>query len=263
MYSMFFLLCIIGPAYSSELFRDALDAHQNKLYSQAYNIYSQIPNKTAAILFNMGSCAYYEGNYYQAVALWYQAKKKGSYSIQNAAQKSIITLQTEQQVPLLLMGDPLYPLQWYKKPLYHIQDILRTILSPISLQCLIIVVVCYILFLLYTVVNYHSTVKKIQWIIRMIGAGILFFVCQYTYQCTQLVHAVVQKNDSIRLGPASHFQVLQQVVPCAIVTIEKRADSWCKVHSKDIVGWIKTESLYEFHEESIGAITIAPWSSSH
>lgn len=68
-------------ASAQELFLQANQCYAKKDFKGAAHLYQKIPKKTAAIWYNLGNCAYKNGDELQALLFWQRAKKIGNSTI--------------------------------------------------------------------------------------------------------------------------------------------------------------------------------------
>lgn len=209
---------------AQELFLQANQLYEQQEYAKAQQRYEQIPQKSPAVWYNLGNCAYHTGKELEAILYWKRAQKNG-----NAA----------------LKADCLYNCQSISKKIgipTHENDLISTI-PPLALQILF-----FSTFSVFLVMHRHLWKKK-----RMIALAFLCGFCAViggltyaTYRAGRQIHALVMHDESVLYaGTDDQFHQIAIVPKGSEVVILARKSGWKKIAWAGLHGWVQEKMIEE------------------
>jgi len=210
---------------NKESFLRAHELYNAKEYAQALAIYQSLDNKTAAIFYNMGNCAYKLGQYTDARIYWKRAARNASptqradiaHNIQALDQK--IGIEHPESNGLLCRG------------LLYTHSVSLLFLQLLFLFCWFAFFIFmrrvkkYFLLFLFIIIN------------SILGAIILY---RYAHACSS-VGIVTASQITVHAGPDSSYHTVGTMSAPAECVIKQAQGDWYKVKSGILVGWIKKD----------------------
>jgi tetratricopeptide (TPR) repeat protein len=208
-------------ASAQELFLQANQSYAKKDYQHAADLYNKIPNKSAAIWYNLGNCAYKSGNDMQALLYWKRAQKMGNRSIKNYSLFNCAVIEKKLAIPEssnLIHKVPILPLQ----------------------------VLFFCTFSVFLVINRKLwNAKRFGLLLTIalfvIGSGALTFASYKSHTCQ---HALIMNDAStIYTGPDNQYHEIAQIPQASSVAIREKKDGWSKISWCGHTGWIENKNL--------------------
>ena len=206
---------------AQELFLQANQCYTKKEYQQAADLYNKIPTKSAAVWYNLGNCAYKNGNDLQALLYWKRAEKMGNQQIKNDSvyNSGVVSKKLALHEPSNFVHRlPVLPLQ-------------------ILFFCMISV---------FLVINRKLwRTKRLAMLLAIallvIGSGALTFA---SYRMRTTHYALIMRDASlIYAGPDCQYHEITQIPPGNQVPIQGKKDGWSKVSWLDHTGWIQNTNI--------------------
>lgn len=235
---IFFIpIFLISNSHASSLMK-AHEYYQSGDYAQAYEIYQQLPSKTADVLYNMGNCAYKQGRFGYALLHWKQAERlwglrSGRYKlVQNIALVKKQSIQTKQKPDsgLTLFFDVLQMMKMFfysiiiSTPLFYLQSL-----------------VLLIWILLFMYIRMLLRAKKrlllaVLFCLFSLSASML--ALKYSLFQTETA-IVINKNCPFFSGPGKNFALLGHLPEAQEIVIIKESGDYYKVRIAQYTGWVE------------------------
>lgn len=214
---------------NEELF---LKAHQNyiqKDYATALQHYQLIPNKGAAVWYNMGNCAYKMNDFKAALAYWNSAEHV-SHDVQQLKAIWLNQKKLAQKIDKEIM---VTTKKTYRAtfPFYYLKII------PMSfLQLLFLSVWFIVWFLIYR--RKKKLVPLMVLVNGICGVGLLI-----KQEYCQEIALVAMPTAYVYAGPHKSFHQVGTLDMLTEVAVNEQRNDWCKIKNKKIVGWMLTDSI--------------------
>lgn len=206
---------------AQELFLQANQCYEKKEYQRAIDLYNKIPNKSAAIWYNLGNCEYKNGNNLQALLYWKRAHKMANSQIRkNSIFNSAIASKK--------LGIPESTTLAYNVPVLPLQ------------------ILFFCAFSVFLVINrklWHAKRFGLLLLIALfvITSGALTFA---SYKAHTAEHALIMHDESaIFAGPDSQYHEITQLPPASNVVIKEKKDGWSKISWCGQTGWIENRNI--------------------
>ena len=214
------LVFLFFPAYAQtaqELFLQANQSYAQKDYEAALKLYEQIPQKGAAVWYNMGNCAYKSGDDLHALLYWNRSQKNSNPTIihDSAINKAIVMKKLQQSIePISLFA---------QIPLLLVQ-----ILFFCAFSVFLVIIRIFIRRKKRAMLSLYS--------VLLIGIGYMTYMA---YNHTAYEHALVMHNEgAMYAGPDANYHQLASIPAGSSVTILTRTNDWAKICCRKQVGWI-------------------------
>lgn len=225
--------CVLNAAVSQEIPVAARAAYAAGNYKQAAELYASIPQKSPAVWYALGCCAYKSGSYAYACAMWQRAcVLGGDADIRQRCERNQRCAQEK-------LGLTVKEHHWWQS--------LDEWYARVPLFCVQLLFFCYWIVLLVFVYR-RWQIKKIGKILgaALVGSLIVFSgALIYRYQQDSRTYAVVVREEQVLYaGPGSDYPIRVRVACGQTLSVRDRRGEWYKVSSADgIVGWITRSSL--------------------
>lgn len=222
-YAWIIILFISTQAQTAqELFLQANQCYLNKEYEAALKLYNQIPQKGAATWYNMGNCAYKQGNDLQALLYWNRAEKNSNETIALDSASNLSTLMNKLQKPL----EKTHPLKR---------------VSPFMVQILFFCAFSVFLVIIRMLIRRKKIVALSLYGIFLFSIGFLTYA---VYNQSQYNVALIMSNESaVYAGPDNNYHQLATIPAGSAVVILKPTKDWSKIQWHNQVGWIANNSI--------------------
>ncbi|MBX9830718.1 SH3 domain-containing protein [Candidatus Babeliales bacterium] len=234
-----------GTPHYHEQFLQANEQYKNKKFDAAFKLYEQIPNKSAAVLYNMGNCSYKMGNLGQALLLWRRAEKDwGMFNREELV--SNINLVKAQLSKRMAEKDEESPgLVRIKAAVASLKDPLASLVRSLSLLWLqLFFLLIWVMLFIYA--RYFNRLRLrtvvVALYLLLAGAGgalaVKYSMNWYTYGM------VVVSKAELLSGPDQSYRVLGQLYEGQEGLIKKQTHDFYKVKVGKKIGWVRKE-LFE------------------
>jgi tetratricopeptide (TPR) repeat protein len=206
---------------AQELFLQANQWYEKKEYQKAAEFYEKIPKKSAAVWYNLGNCAYKNGNDLQALLYWQRAQKLGDSKTRNQSSYNISVITKKLSIP-------------------ESNNIVQK-LPPLPLQILF-----FCTFGVFLVINRKLWLaKRFAMLLGMgllvIGTGALTFA---VYRVHTTAHGLIMHDESILYaGPDVHYHEIVQIPKGNQVIVKNKKNGWIKVSWSGQTGWMENSNI--------------------
>lgn len=216
-------------------------AQANELYKQgdfvkAYDLYLQIPNKSCAVYYNLGNCAYKMGKPGYALLYWRKAENDwGLFGrdelLKNIAlvkKKALLDEESEQSIVHAL-----------KDVLISSKNSFISLIRAIPLFSLQLLVLLLWIFL-FVYLRYLYRRKQRAIIIALFCFQALFaFSLAIKYNLQSFRHLVVIKPGAkLFSGPGDNFATLGHLSEAQELVMLKQTGTFYKVKVNSVIGWV-------------------------
>jgi len=204
--------------------------YAHKDYDGALQSYEMVSKKGSAVLYNMGNCYFYKGDYAQALVYWSRAEN-------GATRQERLAIARNKEHISLIVGKP-ENVAWWQTIIILLNDIMPLI-SLIILQ--IFFLVCWYLFIFFSRKKELRSKKIIVSCLSffIIISGLMLEI-HYTRQGVQS-GVVVKKEAQLFVGPDKGLQALCPVAYANNVTVKEVRQGWYKIQYADKIGWIEAD----------------------
>ena len=232
----FYILFLLLPntmlyAGAGNDFLECRDAYLQKNYQQAYDKYLTLTNKSPAVWYNLGNCAYHLGNYEQALLLWKKARYGLPYFYQARIEHNNAQAYTKLEQEYKPSSWNLQKWQLYAYFLYF----------PLWILQIILLISLYSFWLLCCFVTGKKMLwLKIKCLLSLFCAAILIGSHYWLHEQS---YGLVKKHDAkVYVGPDERYHVIKELPFLTALTIEQ-CDNWCKIHWSEGVGWMLSDDI--------------------
>jgi tetratricopeptide (TPR) repeat protein len=228
---LFALVAITTNAGNDEeFFLRGNKQYAHKDYEGAFKAYDMVSKKGTAVLYNMGNCCFYKGDYAQALVYWSRAE------IGATSQEYNKIIRNKNHIAALI-GKQHEDSLTYKLLLF-----LQSFLPYISLFFLqLLFLLCWYLFI------FLARTKEVR-----LRKAILSCVCLLIALCGALLEVhylqrgiqngvVVKKDAQLLVGPDKGFQTVCPLVYAHDVTVKEAREGWYKIQYADMIGWVEAD----------------------
>lgn len=225
--------CVLNAVASQEIPVAARAAYAAGHYKQAAELYASIPQKSPAIWYALGCCAYKSGSYAYASAMCHRAcALGGDADIRQRCERNQWCAQ--QKLGLTV-------------PAHHWWQTVDAWYARVPLFCVQLFFLFYWLVLLVFVYR-RWQVKKIGKTLGVVLVGSLIVfsgALLYRYEQYSRTYAVVVCEEQVLYaGPGSDYPIRVHTASGHMLSVRDRRGEWYKVSTADgIVGWITRSSL--------------------
>lgn len=240
---VFFLITFGADSMTNqkeELFLRANKYAEEQDWNAAIALYEKIEPKGVGLLYNMGVCYNAVGDYARALGVWLRAQKMASYE-QKKQLESVILL-TKAQID----GKPISWFDWAHRQV----TLLFGFMTLFGMQLLFLFM--WFFYLLFSIRARKNGGRDKKWLQKSVQGGLLFMLSFLSVgifirydEMMSMQAVIVASQSNLYAGPAEMYQTIGALEAGNIVTIvESRAD-WCKVYTKDGMGWVLADEIYQ------------------
>lgn len=206
------------------------DAQQ---YQKALDGYDAIADKTSAVWYNMGNCAFQLEQYDLAVLYWRKAERGAPAELQ----KHIIR---NMQHAAQHIAD-----LHHKQPHAIAHHQLKQWLLPFSLLFwqLIFLVLWALFMLACAYYMYRARGLVLAMLFGVVGVSGVLLYHRHTYAAHQ--YAITLQATDLFVGPNKEYHALTQIPSGSEVRLLEHREGWHKVRYRDLVGWVFADTLAE------------------
>jgi tetratricopeptide (TPR) repeat protein len=207
---------------AQELFLQANQCYARKEFKDAENLYKKIPQKSAAIWYNMGNCAYKNGKDLEALLYWKRAKKMSNSTIASdctyncalVSNKLNISAQSNTKMPFI----PALPLQ----------------------------ILFFCTFSVFLVIN--RRLWRAKRFALLVSLGIVVAGCGMitvaSYRNSTNTYALIMHDEStMYAGPDAGYHEVCPLPKGTEVVMLTQKNGWAKVAWSGYNGWIKDNKI--------------------
>jgi tetratricopeptide (TPR) repeat protein len=222
---------MVHAGNDEELFLRGNKYYAQKNYAAALQVYEMIARKGAAVLYNMGNCAFHQEDYSHALVYWNRAQKGAMAHEYNLIERNKkIALQKLGHEQNNRLGD-------------RIIQLLRAymLISVLMLQLIFLVLWWLFMFVFR---------KKKTGIKKMMQACMcltMFFCASLLtmHYVQQNAHQaiIVKKEGRLLIGPDKSFQVLSPLNYAHNVRVKESREGWYKIQYADMIGWVEADVI--------------------
>ncbi len=245
-----FFCCVVVVGVSTFLFADseesfllATQAYKSGDFSKAYEEFAKIPEKNAAIHYNLGNCAYQQGKYGYALLHWRRAERDWGFfgreelsANMKLVRKKISVSEGEQKDQ-----GPLVTILSSGKALKNacVSTIRAT---PIIWLQILVLLLWMVLFgaLRYLFRHKHKIIITFLFISQVLAAGMLALKYNYTLKMSGVI---VEKTVPFMSGPGKTYTQIMLLPEAKECVILKESDGYYKVKTNGSVGWIQKSAV--------------------
>lgn len=232
-----------GSTFSQErdLFNRANQQYKDGHFQKAFDLYKQIPNKSAAVNYNIGNCAYKLKKFGQALVYWRRAEKDwGLFNREEIVDN--ITLLKDEMRKLYRM-----PVKKHNPIVRRLIKVKNIILSSIRSLPLLLIQLLFIILWLFLFVYLRFLYKKrkhnVIWIffalIALFGA---ILIIRYVSE-SRIYGVIIKREAPLLSGPSVTFRPLLQLHETEEVIVTKESDEYYKVKAQKRIGWVSKENV--------------------
>jgi tetratricopeptide (TPR) repeat protein len=230
--ALLFFCTFINARNDEEFFLRGNKQYAQKKYDDAFNSYEMISKKGSAVLYNMGNCCFYKGDYAQALVYWSRAQ------VGATPQEYALIVQNKEHVAHLLGKEGI--VSGRQKVVTFLQALLPYI-SLFLLQLLFLLCWYFCLFLLRKQqIRFKKTIVGCASFAMMFFGSLLHI--HYMQQGVQ-GGIVVKKDAQLLVGPDKGFQSLCPLVYAHNVAVKERREGWYKIQYADMIGWVEADMV--------------------
>ena len=209
-----------------ELFLKAVAYYQEGNVQEALSLYQSIAQKSPAVLYNIGICYSVLGDYAQALSAFRNAE-------QNADPELMVKLDGAIQKVKNKLGHPIDSSQY------------RLFLLFTSYVSIFVVQILFLFFLMLLMVLWWfrlGTRLRVAFIlIGLVSTGLF---CAFDYWLSSCHYAVIIESDvPLYAGPDVEYHKLFSLPKGQEVKVVEEQQSWYKVYSNGMYGWLEDKNL--------------------
>jgi tetratricopeptide (TPR) repeat protein len=207
---------------AQELFLQANQCYAKKDFKGAEHLYQKIPKKTAAIWYNLGNCAYKNGDELQALLYWQRAKKIGNSTISNDSGYNCDVVSKKLNLPpssyTLMPNIPALPLQ-------------------------ILFFCTFSVFLIFNrkLWNAKRFTLLVSLSILVMGAAAMTYA---SYRNSTNTYALIMHDEStMYAGPDIGYHEVAKIPKGNRVKVLEQKNHWSKICWSGYTGWMQDEKI--------------------
>lgn len=215
------LVVFMHGSCAQESFDQALQQYEQHEFGQALTSFQQIPQKTSAVWYNMGNCAYRLHDYPAAYALW----QKAAGTAMGRAYDDCLFNCARVQDTVSLDHDSFFISKMIAR-------------WPTILLQLLFLFFWYV-FLWFILRRCTVRASALICLCFFTGAAAACVMIKYRQQTVQ--HALVRASAECLAGPDCAYQALNVLNPGHRVIVLDERNEWIKVAHDQGKGWVKKE----------------------
>jgi tetratricopeptide (TPR) repeat protein len=233
-------------ANTDSLFKKANEQYKKGQIEQAFESYKKIPEKTAAINYNLGNCAYKLGKQGYALLYWRRAEQDLVFWGRFDLLENILLLKenTARARGLSDKKNRALP-RFFRKASIIVHSFLKTI-PLIVLQILFLFLWAFLFLYLRFLYRRKQTVLITLLFIVSAVVGILM-IMRYGVSVKKR-GIIVDKKISVLSGPSKYFQPIGFLFEADEVIIKKESGEFVKVKRGKVAGWAQKRFVEKIEE---------------
>ncbi len=218
-----------------DLFYRANNLYKEGKFEEAKRLYSEIPNKTSQINYNLGNCSYKLGQFGYALLYWRRAELE--WGIFNKG---------ELLSNIFLLKNKLFGVEKNYRGLEKVKDRILSFVKSVSLLAIqLIFLILWIFLFLYLKYLYKRRQQLIIVVLFILIAIVgVILTTRYTFDARRQA-VVVSKSAKLLSGPGEAFQVLGVVAEAKEVIIKRISGDYLKIKIKGQIGWVSANLIEE------------------
>jgi len=245
-----FFCSVVVMGASTFLFADndtpfllATQAYKNGDFAKAYEEFEKMPEKNAAIYYNLGNCAYQQEKYGYALLHWRRAERDWGFfgreelsANMKLIRKKISASEGEQKDQ-----GPLVTILSSGKALKNacVSAIRATPIIWLQILVLTLWIVLF-WFLRYLFRHKHRIIIILLFTAQVLAAGMLALKYNYTLK---MFGVVVEKTAPFMSGPGKTYTQIMLLPEAKECVILKESDGYYKVKTNGSVGWVQKSAI--------------------
>lgn len=227
-------LCVNAQSSEQSLFDQANSLYKAGKYEQALELYNKIPEKTAALYYNMGNCAYKLKQTGYALLHWRRAERDWSLCNRAELLDNILLLKLE-KIKCVVNPHRLV----MSKLVMWTNSLIKAV--PALFFQLIFLIMWLLLFLfIRPLYRKRCTITLALLTMCSVGSG-LFLAFKYNFMNRE--YGVIVKDVALTSGPGENFTTLGQLAQATEVVIQKQSGNFYKIKHKLQSGWVAKDGL--------------------
>lgn len=224
------------------IFEKANTLYKNGNYEGAMELYKKIPNKSAAVNYNLGNCAYKLNKLGFAHLYWRRAEKNWGFLGRTELLNNMKLL--KEQLKTRKNGEKN---KNKDKILIKAKDFKLHFSSFIRATPLYVFQFAFLFFWLFLFIFIRNLLKRkkkllIGTLFTFIAISGLMLVSKYNFEYKQF-GIITVNNAKLLSGPGDNFQVLSFIQEAKEVNIQKTSPGFYKIKIDRLIGWIKQEAV--------------------
>ncbi len=227
------------PQDYNTVFEKANALYKEGKYEDAMELYKKIPDKSAAVNYNLGNCAYKLNRFGFAHLYWRRAEKDWGFFGRTDLLNNIKLLREQLKTPKTdaQKDDVLIKAK-------NLQFNITSFIRGTPLYCFQIVFLFFWIFLFVFIRNLLICKKRllIGILFTFIAISGLMLVSKYNFEYKQF-GIVTVNNTKLLSGPGDNFQVLSFVQEAKEVIIQKTSSGFYKIKIDGLIGWVSQEAV--------------------
>jgi tetratricopeptide (TPR) repeat protein len=245
-----FFCCVVALGVSTFLFADkdesfllANQAYKSGDFNKAYELYEKLPEKNAAIYYNLGNCAYQQGKYGYALLNWRRAERDWGFFGREELSENMKLIRKKISA---CEGD-----QKDQGPLVNIMASGKSLknacvsairATPIIWLQILVLLLWIVLFgaLRYLFRHKYQVIITLLFTIQVLAAGML--ALKYNYTLKEF-GVIVEKTASFMSGPGKTYTQIMLLPEAKECVILKESDGYYKVKTNGSVGWVQKSAI--------------------
>lgn len=218
-----------------ERFLQAHELYQQGQYQEALARYQEFTDKSSAVWYNMGNCAYQLGDYMHALLYFKRAEREATpheypHIVHNISM-------THQQLGLPSVSNNVSFFD-------AVRVQVRTV--PLLLMQLLLLVLWFAALGALWLLS-HNRFKKIIIGLLIVAWSILALVCWRKYHDEQAEYALVMNDKStLFVAPNAAYHAVGELPKGVAVKVDEKRKGWYKVQANSKKGWMRQEDVEQF-----------------
>jgi tetratricopeptide (TPR) repeat protein len=229
------------PQDYNAVFEKANMFYKEGKYEDAMELYKKIPDKSAAVNYNLGNCAYKLNRFGFAHLYWRRAEKDWGFFGRTELLNNMKRLREQLKAPkaekqkdkVLIKAKNLH---------LHITSFIRA--TPLRVFQIVFLFFWMFLFMLIRNLLMRKKRLLIGILFTFIAVSGLMLVSKYNFEYKQFGIVTVD-NAKLLSGPGDNFQVLSSIQEAKEVIIQKTSSGFYKIKVDGLIGWLSQEAIEE------------------
>ena len=222
LYLFLFTFFSLSAQSWQESFLHANEYYKNKNYDEALRLYQKIPNKTAAVWYNMGNCSYKKSDYAHALLYWQRARSLANQGLCKAIDYNCA--QAYKKINMQPLPSSIFP---------HI--------PPLLLQ------IAFLAFFILFLSTYFFLLKKKKLLVAIIANITLAFLGILNYasysKSIQTKGFVITPVANLYAGPDTHYGQKGTITMGNTLPVLDKKNKWLKVANGKEIGWLAENNI--------------------
>lgn len=222
---------IVHAGNDEELFLRGNKYYAQKNYTAALHTYEMIARKGAAVLYNMGNCAFHQEDYSHALVYWNRAQKGATGHEYNIIERN-------KKIALQKLG--------HEHNTRSGDAIVRLLRAYMLISVLMLQLIFLVLWWLFMFV-FRKKQTGIKKMMQACMCLTMFFCASLLtmHYVQQNVHQaiIVKKEAHLLTGPDKSFHVLSPLNYAHNVRVKESREGWHKIQYADMIGWVEADVI--------------------